>query len=188
MGITTMLKATKKQDEWMTPDYAVKALLPFLPEKSEILCPFDKPDSAFVRVLRGARYKVWQSHIEGPTHGKDFFSFDGRMQSVKNYDFIISNPPYSQKDAVFKKLFELDRPFCMLMGATAGLFEGKRFNLFQEHGDNLTVIWLSPRVSYIDQSGVVMKSPPFQSCYVCWRLYEGRQDARHGHLFVSVEK
>jgi hypothetical protein len=180
MSVTTMLRATKKQDEWMTPDYAVKALLPFLPKKANILCPFDMGASEFKLVLQQAGHYVTYTHIDWPKgkYQKDFFEYTA--EEVKDFDFIISNPPYSQKDAVFEKLFELDRPFAMLMGATAGLFEGKRFSLFKNK--KLEIMWLKPRVAYIDQNGVTMKSPPFQSCYVCHKVLP------KPYLFVELEK
>jgi hypothetical protein len=162
MSITTILRATKEQDEWRTPPYAVTPLLPYLAPKSVILCPFDLPDSAYVTVLRKAGHRVAATHL---ATGKDFFTY---MPGRVVYDYIISNPPYSRKDEVLIRLTELDVPFAMLMGATAGLFEGKRFDLF-ERGD-VEVLWLKPRIAFINRYGVAMKFPPFQSCYVCRRV------------------
>jgi len=175
MSVTTMLRATKKQDEWMTPEYAVRPLLPYLKPESIILCPFDKWKSAFVQVLREAGHSVQSGHIENRS---DFFYLT--PSAVEQCDYIISNPPYSLKDKVFEHLFYLGRPFAMLMGATAGLFEGKRFSLFKNK--KFEIMWPKPRVAYIDQNGVTMKSPPFQSCYVCHRVLP------KPYLFVEVEK
>lgn len=41
-------KLSKRNDEYYTPAYAVKALLPYIKEKSTIWCPFDKQWSEFV--------------------------------------------------------------------------------------------------------------------------------------------
>ena len=42
------------KDEWYTPEEAVKVILPFIPEGSRILCPFDTENSEFVKLfLRG---------------------------------------------------------------------------------------------------------------------------------------
>jgi hypothetical protein len=160
MSVTAMLRGTTKQDEWMTPAYAVEPILPFLTRASTVLCPFDLPSSNFVKVLRKAGHRVRCAHI---TTGDDFFSLT--WARAKRFDYIISNPPYSLKDAVFRHLVDLDRPFAMLMGATAGLFEGERFDIFEAVEPEL--LWLKPRVAFIGQNGVAMKSPPFQSCYVC---------------------
>jgi hypothetical protein len=186
MSVTSMLRAMNKpQDEWMTPDYAVKPLLPYLKatypspvhNKATILCPFDKKDSAFVRVLRNSNHIVIHSHIND-RRKMDFFDYT--HDDVLGVDFIISNPPYSIKDKVFDHLFKLGKPFAMLMGATAGLFEGKRFSLFKDK--ELEIMWLKPRVAYIDQEGKTMKSPPFQSCYVCHKILP------KSYLFVELER
>lgn len=50
-----------------------------------------------------------------------------------NCDYIISNPPYSLKGDVIDRLFEIGKPFAMLVGVV-GLFESQhRFNLFKSH-------------------------------------------------------
>jgi hypothetical protein len=155
-----MLLGTKPQDEWMTPAYAVEPIVKYLRRDSSILCPFDKKDSAFVRVLRRNGHHAVHTHID---EGYDFFDLTPTM--VEDMNYIVSNPPYSLKNEVFEHLIRLGKPFAMLMGAAAGLFEGKRFDLF-EHNEP-EVLWLKPRVAFIDRDGVAMKSPPFQACYVC---------------------
>ena len=60
--------------------------------------------------------------------GNDFFTI-----SVPDCDYIISNPPYSLKYEVFARLFDIGKPFAMLVGIV-GLFESqKRFNLFKDN-------------------------------------------------------
>lgn len=190
-NVTNLLRGVKKsQDEWYTPAYAVKALLPFLNPNSYILCPFDTSESQFVKVLKEAGHKVDWSHINDVTsinYMKHSDFFDYTKEDVKEHDYIISNPPYSKKDAVFEKLFELERPFFMLMGSVAGMFEGKRFSLFEKYYQerarlNLSLIWLYPRVAYIDQSGIAVKSPPFQSAYISY------SHLTYGHYFVRFDK
>jgi hypothetical protein len=160
MSVTDMLRGTKKQDEWRTPAYAVRPLIRYLKRGTAVLCPFDDETSNFVSVLRDAGHVVGYGHI---SEGYDFF--DISKDEARHFDYIISNPPYSIKDAVFAHLLFLERPFAMLMGATAGLFEGKRFGLFEKAASEL--LWLKPRVAFIDQEGKAMRSPPFQACYVC---------------------
>lgn len=48
------------------------------------------------------------SHID---EGKDFFSYE----PDEPYDYIISNPPFSCKDEVLKRLYELNHPYAMLL-------------------------------------------------------------------------
>lgn len=109
--------AGSKDDEFYTPEYAIKPLLKYIKPSSKILCPFDTEQSKFVEVLRNEGHEVLNTHIE---MGKDFFKL-----KKANVDYIISNPPYSVKTEVIEKLFELKVPFAMLVGVV-GLFESKK--------------------------------------------------------------
>jgi hypothetical protein len=84
-------------DEFYTPNYAITPLLKYLKPNSLIWCPFDTPQSNFVKILKENGHRVRPTHIE---FGDDFFN----MELNEDYDYIISNPPYSLKFEVFKKL------------------------------------------------------------------------------------
>ena len=179
MGFALTLTTMKKQDEWYTPRHAVEIILPYIPERSRIWCPFDKEYSEYVRVFTGVGHEVLRSHIDD---GKDFFLYEPE----KEYDCIISNPPYSIKDAVYQRLFRLNKPFAMLIGLN-GLFDNSlRFSLFKERGIQLLVP--NGRTKFIDTQGA-RNSPPFQSVYVCHGLlpkqicYEGERDLYQKKLF-----
>ena len=163
MSVTTMLNATKKNDEWRTPPGVPGLLLHYLKRESYILCPFDRKDSAFVKEFKKAGHTVGYCHIDD---GIDFF--DLNRTDILTQDYIISNPPFSRRDEVFEHLFYLGIPFAMLMASTAGLFEGKRFNLFEDK--EFEIMFIRPRICYIDQDGIVQKSPPFSSCYICHKV------------------
>lgn len=93
-------KTDKVSDEVYTPDYAVKPILKFLKPDSVIWCPFDTEDSEYVKIFKEAGYKVIYSHIG---NGQNFFEFEPK----EDYDVIISNPPFSIKDAILNRLSEL---------------------------------------------------------------------------------
>lgn len=146
-----------KNDEYYTPSYVVYPLLDKLKPHSTIWCPFDTENSMYVKVFQESGHNVVRGHI---ATGQDFFQTD-----CINCDYIISNPPFSIKTEVFKRLYELGKPFAMLMNFH-GLFDSKeRFELFK--GNRTEIIWLSPRVDYINPNGDVEKGVPFQSVYVC---------------------
>ena len=86
---------------------AVKYIKLFNP-KAVIWCPFDMEHSEYVKVLNHAGFKVIHSHID---EDKNFFFYEPE----EPYDIIISNPPFSQKDNVLKRLYELDKPYAMLL-------------------------------------------------------------------------
>ena len=102
-------ETTKESDEQFTPTYAVKPLLEFLiPSQIQtIWCPFDDETSEYVKEFQNNGYKVIATDIE---HGFDFFEFE-----PKEYDIIISNPPFSLKDKILKRLQELNKPFAILL-------------------------------------------------------------------------
>lgn len=152
--------ANSGNDEFYTPKYAVIPIVSYLKKGSTVWCPFDTKDSWFVKVLSNQGYKVINSHIE---EGKDFFSYEPDQP----YDYIVSNPPYSLKNEVFYRLFELNKPFAMLVGVV-GMFEGKfRTNLFRKN--KFEILYLTSRVEYFKNYSEQKpsKSPPFQSVYVC---------------------
>jgi hypothetical protein len=107
-------------DEFYTPNYAIEPLLKYLKPCSKIWCPFDSEQSNYVKLLKQNNHKVINSHI---FEGNDFF--DVNIDKARKFDYIISNPPYSLKFEVFQKLFEIDKPFAMLVGVV-GLFESKK--------------------------------------------------------------
>lgn len=87
-----------------------------------------------------------------------------------NCDYIISNPPYSLKGDVIDRLFEIGKPFVMLVGVV-GLFESQhRFNLFRSH--EFEIMYLNKRVSYFKDYAEQKPSlnPPFSSVYICSKM------------------
>lgn len=87
-----------------------------------------------------------------------------------NCDYIISNPPYSLKGDVIDRLFEIGKPFAMLVGVV-GLFESQhRFNLFRSH--EFEIMYLNKRVSYFKDYAEQkpLLNPPFSSVYICSKM------------------
>ena len=151
--------AGSKNDEFYTPKYAVLPILKYLKPNSVIWCPFDNKDSNFVKLLTLKNHKVIFTHING---GEDFFKI-----KIPECDYIISNPPYSLKGEVLKKLFEIGLPFAMLVGVV-GLFESqKRFKMFKNN--NFEILYFNRRVAYMKsfKSNKCELNPPFSSVYVC---------------------
>ena len=150
-------------DEFYTPEYAIAPIAKYLaPPPAVIWCPFDTEDSLFVKHFRAAGYTVLATHI---CNGQDFFTME-----TPNCDYIISNPPYSLKGDVIDRLFEIGKPFAMLVGVV-GLFESqRRFNLFKSH--EFEIMYLNKRVSYFKDYAEQRPSlnPPFSSVYICSKM------------------
>ncbi|MGI9571742.1 MAG: sugar-phospahte nucleotidyltransferase [Candidatus Actinomarinaceae bacterium] len=160
--ITNKAEITSKRnenDEFYTPIYAIEPLLKYLKPKSRIWCPFDMSESNFVKVFNENGHCVINTHID---NGEDFFTYN----PPTNIDYVISNPPYSIKYEVFMRLFEINKPFAMLVGVV-GLFESqKRFEMFKKN--DFEIMYLNKRVSYFkDYNDVKPKlNPPFSSVYL----------------------
>ena len=153
-----------KNDEYYTPSYAVHSIMKYLKKGSTIWCPFDKKESEYVKVFTRNGFNVIYGHIES---GQDFFNV-----TVPICDYIISNPPYSLKKEVFKRLFETNIPFAMLINFQ-GIFDHReRFKMFKENRTEM--LWLSPRINYIKPYNKSASGVPFQSGYLCSKIFKNQ--------------
>ena len=155
-----MVKSIKKgeTDNWLTPASAVYPLVPYLRKFKTIWCPFDLESSAFVQVLRKEGFDVIHSHIDT---GQDFFEYEPKEE----YDAIVSNYPFSQRNAIFEHCYDIGKPFALLSNYV-GIFDNRiRFDLFRDKGVELYI--LRGRTSYIRESDGFFASPMFQSIYIC---------------------
>ena len=88
-------------------------------------------------------YDVRVSHLES---GVDFFNPEQTKGNQEWCEYIVSNPPYSLKAKVFEQLFNIGKPFAMLVGVV-GLFESQnRFNMFKDN--TFEIMYLNKRVAY----------------------------------------
>ncbi|WP_137598192.1 hypothetical protein [Paucilactobacillus kaifaensis] len=160
-----MQRQKAKSDEWYTPVAAVEAIVPYIKQFKTIWCPFDKPDSNYVKVLKKNGFTVINTHIE---MGGDFLAVE-----IPECDAIVSNPPYSIKDNILERLFKIDKPFAMLMNV-AGLYDSKRrFELLERHP--VSHLYIYPRIKFFnDDKKSSVSSPTYQSAYVCYRILENR--------------
>ena len=101
-------KSDKASDEYYTPREAVLPLLEYIKPNYTIWCPFDTEQSEYVKIFRENGFKVIATHID---NGQNFFYYEPE----EHYDYIISNPPFSMKDDILKRLYELKKPYAMLL-------------------------------------------------------------------------
>jgi len=149
-------------DEFFTPRYAIEPIAKYIKPKSIIWCPFDTDESLFVQTFLRLGHTVFFSHIND---GQDFFTTE-----VPKCDYIISNPPYSLKGEVFERLFEIGKPFAMLVGVV-GIFESqKRFNMFKNN--DFEIMYMNKRIAYFKDYAEQKPSlnPPFSSVYICSKI------------------
>ena len=92
-------------DEWYTPAYVVRTMLNVFPPNAgdRILLPFDTAESNFTKIVT-ARYDkqaIWGI--------QDFLTRD------YEFDYLISNPPYSIKDKIIERCINLGKPSVLLL-------------------------------------------------------------------------
>ena len=154
--------ANSGNDEFYTPLYAIEPIAKYVKPNSTIWCPFDTEDSLFVKYFKSLGHKVIATHINS---NENFFDM-----TCPTCDYIISNPPYSVKGQVIEKLFEIGKPFAMLVGVV-GLFESQhRFNLFKSN--EFEIMYFNKRVAYFKNYADEKPSlnPPFSSVYICSKM------------------
>lgn len=148
-------------DECLTPRYGVKPIVKHLKLKgyTKIWCPFDLPHSQYVRVLRDNGFAVRSSHINT---GEDFFKFE----PLGYYDCIVSNPPFSKKDDVLKRLYELKKPFAILLPQNS-LQSINRVDMYIEN--NLEYLGFDRRINFYTNGELEQWKPAnhFASGYFC---------------------
>ena len=155
-------KTDKASDEVYTPAYAVRPLLKYLDcycnkPNYTIWCPFDTEDSEYVKIFRQEGYNVIATHID---NGQNFFYYE----PDEPYDFIISNPPFSIKDDVIKRLYELNKPYAILLPIPS-LQGQKRFPYMKD----CEALIFNKRINYYmtAEKKEVQKGVSFGSFYLC---------------------
>jgi hypothetical protein len=149
---------TSSGDEVYTPFYAVNPLLKYIPKDKVIWCPFDEVWSAFYQLFTERGYKVIRSSLKD---GKDFFEYE----PSEYYDIIISNPPFSKKDKVIERLYQLEKPFAILLPLNS-LQGKKRFKYFV---GGIQMLSFDGRICYHTNGNFknYTKGNHFASAYFC---------------------
>lgn len=102
-------------------------------------------------------YKVVRSHIND---GQDFFTYE-----PDEYDVIVSNPPFSMKDQVLKRLYELNKPFAILLPLNS--LQGQtRYKYFK---NGIQILSFDKRVGYHNMKNMdaPVEGTPFATAYFC---------------------
>lgn len=154
-------KTDKQSDEYYTPKEAVLPIIKYIDKGNKpsytIWCPFDDEESEYVKCIREAGHKVIASHIDD---NKNFFYYE----PDEWYDYIISNPPFSLKDDILKRLCELNKPFAILLPLPT-LQGQKRF----EYLKDCQALIFDKRINFWqDKEHTKMaKGVAFASIYIC---------------------
>lgn len=146
-------------DEVFTPFYAVEPIMKYIPKDKVIWMPFDEKWSAYYQLFTENGYKVIRSSI---IDGQDFFTYEPK----EHYDVIISNPPFSKKDAILERLDKLGKPFAVLLPANS-IQGDKRYKCCFKNG--IQMLSFNKRIDYHTAFDFknYKKGTPFASAYFC---------------------
>lgn len=146
-----------KNDELYTPEYAVKPLLKYLPKDKIYWECTDFGSSNITKVLRENGYKVVNTNKAEVDFLKDDVDFE--------FDIIITNPPYSLKDAFIKKCYEYGKSFCLLLPLTSleGIERGKLYRKF-----DIDLLVFDRRCNFIYEDA--KKSNWFNTSWFCYKV------------------
>lgn len=141
-----------KNDDWNTPRDVWESIAHLLP-KDKIIWECFYSDGKSGEYLSDLGFKVEHHKI-------DFFN-----DPPFEYDLLVSNPPYSMKPKVFKRLAEIDKPFIMLVPVSTMT---KKFlkTYFQ---DKIQIIIPKSRIHFI-KNDVQTKASWFDTCFVCFKM------------------
>lgn len=148
---------TDESNENYTPFYAVEPILKFIPKDKKVWCPFDEQWSAFYQSFSKGGWSVVRSSLKD---GQDFFTY-----KPDNFDIIVSNPPFNIKDQVLEKLYEIDKPFAMLLPLAT--LQGKsRYELFK---NGIQLLSFDSRIEFHNKNkmDILTSGCCFASCYFC---------------------
>lgn len=152
-------KTFTKHDDYMTPKSAWEAIQKYIPKDKKIWEAF-YGDGSSAKDLRTLGYSVISEEV-------DFFKNDLG-------DIIVSNPPFSKKKEVMKRMKELGKPFILIMPSNTINTSYMR-NLFSDADNPLQIIIPRKRIHF--KKLVNGKIPEnwgnrcnFDCFYYCWKM------------------
>lgn len=92
--------------------------------------------------------------------GQDFFEYE-----PKEWDIIVSNPPFSVKDQVLERVYSFGKPFALLLPLNS-LQGQKRYNYFR---NGIQLLAFDKRINYHTNLNFnnFTKGNHFASAYFC---------------------
>lgn len=155
-----VLYSKGKNDECMTPKYAIYPIIKYLDKNKIIWCPFDTEESNFVKILKEEGFNVVYSHI---VNGQNFYEYE-----PEEWDIIVSNPPFTNKRKIFERCLSFNKPFALIMSNT-WLNDAAPKQLFKEK--ELQLLMFDKRMEFIDIEGNKTKNKiTFSSSYYCYQI------------------
>lgn len=153
VALHTKLRGTGGKDVYLTPAWVWGAIRHLLPEDKVAWEAFPGPGYS-LRQMKELKYNV--TGFEG----EDFFEHD-------RGDYVLSNPPFSMKNEIVKRLYELDKPFMLLLPIQC--IPLLCFRKQWEAGD-IQLVLFGDRVHYLEPDESKTAGCPFDSVFICYKM------------------
>lgn len=149
----------KPFDLYETPEWATKAVVPFLPPQATILEPACG-SGKMVRALESAGHKVYGNDIQ---QGQDFL-----LTPFCKAEAIVTNPPFNLATQFIEHALKLMQPqdgvVAMLLRTDFDHAKTRR-HLFDGHSAFSTKLVLTKRIVWFDRPGA---APSFNHAWFIW--------------------
>jgi hypothetical protein len=139
-----------KNDEWYTNEDTVKLMFDLLDIKhgSTIMMPFDTEASNFVK---------YAHQLDATLQ----YQVSDWLEQNYDYDYLITNPPFSIKDDVIERCLASGKPSVIVLPIDS-LGGVRRHSLYKRYSYP-TVYIPTKRINYISQDGQATRSNYFHS-------------------------
>lgn len=141
-------------DDYETPDEIIDIILHRISHDKVIYEPF-------FCTGRSGRY-IESKGFNVIHRNEDFYTSSPPM-----YDVIVSNPPYGDRARVFQKLYDIGKPWAMLVPLST--LENQYFTKLFGDGSRLGVILPKRRVDFI-KNGKKTTKCSFATAWLCWDM------------------
>lgn len=157
---TTRKKMKKTNDEWYTNPSSWDIIMKYIDKNKIIFEPFFGEGHTF-NYFKDKGYKI--------VGHKSVDFFDNKcIQYLKLSDIVITNPPFSCKYKIIKRLVKYNKPFILVLPLHSINTLSFR-DAFDDKMSDVSVMIPKGRLQYI-QNGKLKKTPSFESCFVCWKI------------------
>lgn len=136
-------------------------------DKSKIIwLPFDNELSNLYKSLKEKGYKTTLSNLE---LGLDFYTYE-----PKEWDLIITNPPFSGRTNLMKRLLSFKKPFIILQ-ATQFFNNQSATNCLCENSNEFKFLFPQSRMSFLtynEEENIVKSGKNGTAFYSFWLCYK----------------
>ena len=143
------------RDNFQTPLYATELILPFIPNGVRTIweCCAGENEKMARAVFGYLSYKLGDTADVIATDISTNPKYDCLAWMPNVFDCVITNPPYSIKNKVYKRLMSFNKPFALLIPGDWSAWLVKAITPRDEGGDGCRIVLPDRRINYITPSG-----------------------------------